>query len=82
MGAFLSGVWVRLAAAAAIVGAAIFFLARVFRAGGDAERAKSAQAALDHQSNTATAVSRSDAALADPSADRAARVRKRFQRQD
>ena len=82
MGAFLSSVWARLAAAAAIVGAALFFLARVFRAGGDAERAKSAKAALDHQAKTANQVSRSDAALADPSAARAQRVRKRFERQD
>ncbi len=79
---FLSSLWARLAAAAAIAGAAIVFLARIFRAGRDSERAASAKAALDHQSKTATEVSRSDAAVSDPDAARAQRIRKRFERAD
>ena len=77
---FLSSVWSRLAAAAVAAAAVLAFLARVFRAGGDAERAASAKAALDHQSKTATEVSRSDAAVSDPSSVRAQRIRKRFER--
>jgi hypothetical protein len=82
MAAFFSSLWARLAAAAAILGGVLFLLARVFRAGGDAERAKSAKAALDHQSKTATEVSRSDAAVSDPASQRAQRIRKQFQRED
>ena len=77
---FLSSLWARAAAAAAFVAGALFFLARVFRAGRDAERAKSAKAALDHQSKTATEVSRSDEAVSDPASARAQRLRKRFER--
>ena len=77
---FLSSLWARIAAAAAIVAGALFFLARVFRAGGDAERANSAKTALDHQSRTATEVSKSDAAVSDPASARAQRIRKRFER--
>ena len=79
---FLSSLWARLAAAAAIAGAAIVFLARIFRAGRDSERAARAKAALDHQSKTATEVSRSDAAVSDPDSARAQRIRKRFERAD
>lgn len=79
---FLSSVWSRLAAAAVAAAAVLVFLARVFRAGRDAERAASAKAALDHQSKTATEVSRSDAAVSDPASARAQRVRKRFERAD
>ncbi len=79
---FLSSVWARLAAAVAVVAAAALFLARVFRAGRDAERAANAKAALDHQSKTATEVSRSDAAVSDPASVRAQRIRKRFERAD
>jgi hypothetical protein len=77
---FLSSVWARIAAGAAILAGALFFLARVFRAGGDAERAQSAKTALDHQSRTATDVSKSDAAVSDPASARAQRIRKRFER--
>ena len=79
---FLSSVWSRLAAAAVAAAAVLVFLAHVFRAGRDAERAASAKAALDHQSKTATEVSRSDAAVSDPASARAQRVRKRFERAD
>ncbi len=79
---FLSGVWARIAAVGAILAAALFFLARVFKAGGDAERAKSAKAALEHQTDTATQVRQSDEALADPSSPRARRVRRQFERDD
>lgn len=68
------------ALAAAFAGALLFFLARVFRAGRDAERAAAAKAAHDHQQKTATQVSQSDEALADPRSDRARRVRRRFER--
>lgn len=77
---FLSSLWARLATAAAVGVAAIVFLARVFRAGRDSERAASAKAALDHQSKTATEVSRSDAAVSAPASTRAQRIRKRFER--
>lgn len=79
---FLSSLWARLAAIAAAAAAAALFLARVFRAGRDAERAKSAKAALDHQSKTATEVRRSDEAVSDPASARAQRIRKRFERAD
>jgi hypothetical protein len=79
---FLSSLWARIAAAVAIVAGALFFLARVFRAGGDAERAKSAKTALDHQSRTANQVSDADAAVSDPASARAQRIRKRFERAD
>lgn len=77
---FLSSLWARLAAAAALAAAAILFIAHAFRAGRNAERAASAKAAFDHQSKTATEVSRSDAAVADPASARAQRIRKRFER--
>jgi len=80
MAAFFSGVWAKLAAVGAILAGILFFVARVFKAGGDAARAKSAKAALDHQSKTATQVSRSDDAVADPSSPRAQRLRRRFER--
>jgi hypothetical protein len=78
----LSSLWARLAAAAAVAAAAALFLARVFRAGRESERATNAKAALDHQSKTATEVSRSDAAVSDPASARAQRIRKRFERAD
>ncbi|HEY7610400.1 MAG TPA: hypothetical protein VIF14_14290 [Alphaproteobacteria bacterium] len=77
---FLSGIWVRIAAAGAILAGLAFFLARVFKAGGDAARAKSAQAALDHQTETGTHVRQSDEAIGDPSSPRARRVRRQFER--
>lgn len=80
MGAFFTGLWAKLAAAAAIVAAIGLFLFRVFRAGGDAERAKTAKAAFDHQQETSKQVSKADETLADPHADRARRVRDRFSR--
>ena len=79
---FLSSLWARLAAAAAAAAAALLLLARVFRAGREAERAAAAEAALRHQSKTATDVSRSDAAVSDPASARAQRIRKRFERAD
>ncbi len=78
----LSGFWARIVAAGAIVAAALFFLARVFKAGRDTERAKSAKAALQHQSDTANQVRHSDEAVADPSSARARRVRAQFQRNE
>lgn len=77
---FLTGIWARIVAVGAILAAALFFLARVFKAGGEAERAKSAKAALDHQTNTANQVRRSDETVADPSSSRARRVRRQFER--
>jgi hypothetical protein len=74
--------WAKIAAVAAITAALLLFLARVFRAGGDAERARSAKAAHDHQQDTAAKVSQSDEALDDPRSDRARRVRRRFERDD
>ncbi len=82
MGAFLSGAWARIAAAAALLAGALFFVARAFKAGREAERAKSARAALEHQSKTASKVSQSDEAVADPASPRAQRIRKLFQRRD
>lgn len=83
---FLSTLWARIAAAAAAVGAIVaavlVFVWRAFKAGRAAERAKSAQAALEHQVSTAKQVSRSDDAVADPRSERARRVRKLFQRKD
>jgi len=70
------------AAAAAIAGALLFFLARAFRAGGDAERARSAEAARDHERQTETQTRKADDAIADPGSARARRVRRMFQRTD
>ena len=77
-----AGAGAKLAMLAALAGAVLFAIARIFRAGGDAARAKSAQAAHDHQTKTATEVSKSDEAVADPLSDRARRVRGQFQRHD
>ena len=77
-----AGAGAKLALLAALAGAALFVFARIFRAGGDAARAKSAKAAHDHQTKTATEVSTSDEALADPRSDRARRVRRQFERHD
>jgi len=77
---FLSGIWARIAAVGAVLAGLVFFLARVFKAGRDAERAKSAKAALDHQSSTANQVRQSDEAVGDPSSSRAQRIRRRFER--
>jgi hypothetical protein len=82
MMSFLSSLWARIAAVGAILAAALFFLARVFKAGGDAERLRSAKAALDHQTNTASQVRTSDEAAADPASPRARRMRRQFQRDD
>jgi hypothetical protein len=60
----------------------LFILARAFRAGGDAARARGAQAALDHQTDTAKKVSVSDEAVADPASERARRVRRQFERNE
>jgi hypothetical protein len=79
---FLTGVWARIAALGAILAGALFFLARAFRAGGDAARAKSAKAALDHQTETASQTRQSDDAVADPASPRARRVRKQFERKE
>jgi hypothetical protein len=79
---FLSGLWARIAAAAAILAGLLFFLLRVFKAGGDAARARSAKAALDHQTETANDVRKSDEAMVDPSSSRAQRVRRKFERHD
>jgi hypothetical protein len=77
---FLTGMWARIAAIGAILAGALIFLARVFQAGGEAQRAKSAQAALDHDRNTASQVRQSDESMADPSTPRARRVRRQFER--
>jgi len=77
-----AGAWGRIAALGAIAAAAAFVLARVFRAGAAGEQAKTAEAALRHQSDTAAKVSQSDEAMADPAAARARRVRQQFERED
>lgn len=77
-----AGAWGRIAALAGIAAAAAFVLARAFRAGAAGEKAKTAEAALRHQSDTAAKVSRSDEAIADPDDARGRRVRKQFERED
>lgn len=79
---FLGGLWAKIVAIGAIVGAVLLFLARVFKAGADAEKAKTTKAALDHQVKTSEQVSQSDEALSDPQSDRARRVRDRFGRDE
>lgn len=78
----VGGSCAKIAAIAAAVGAALLFLAKVFRAGGDAERAKSAKAALDHVQKTGEQVTKSDDAVADPRSERAKYVRQKFERED
>ena len=80
MGAFLSGLWGKLVLVAGIVAAAGLFIARLIKAGADAERAKSAKAAHDHQTATAEKVGRSDDAMADPKSPHAKKVREQFSR--
>lgn len=75
-------VWAKIAAIAAVVGAVLLFLAKVFRAGRDAERAKSTKAALDHVQKTGEQVTKSDEAVADPRSERAKYVRQKFERED
>ncbi|MGH7004194.1 MAG: hypothetical protein ACREIP_09625 [Alphaproteobacteria bacterium] len=72
----------RIAAFAALAGVLLLFLARVFRAGRDAETARGSEAAHRHQVKTATQTSRSDEAMADPHSERARRVRRQFERED
>jgi hypothetical protein len=75
-----AGVWAKLALLAGIVAAGALFVMRLIKAGADAEKAKSAKAAHDHQTSTADKVSKSDEALADPKSPHGQRVRDRFSR--
>lgn len=74
-----AGIWAKLALVAGIVG---LFALRLIKAGGDAEKAKTAKAAHDHQLKTGEQVRKSDDAVADPRSARAKSVRERFERDD
>lgn len=80
MGAFFSGIWAKLMLGAAIVGGLLVLVFRLIKAGGDAERARAAKAAFDHQVKTGAQVRQSDETLADPKSPRAQRLHDRFSR--
>ncbi len=82
LAAFFSSAWSRVAALAAVLGAGLLLLARIFRAGRDAARADAADAALRHKSRTEDEVRKSDDAISDPESARARRIRRQFERPD
>lgn len=78
----LSSLWVKLAIGAALVLGLLAFLWRVYKAGGDAQKLKTAHENLQHLVKTAKEVNRADKNLATPGSPRAKRVRDLFTRRE
>lgn len=79
MGIF-SSLWIKLAIGAALILGLLAFLWRIYKAGGDAQKLRTAQANLQHLVETAKEVNRADKNLATSGSPRAKRVRDLFTR--
>lgn len=82
LGGIFTSIWAKIALIGVVIGALGFFLYRIYKAGGDAERLRQATDDLKYVIGTAKETEHADQNLADPMGTRARRVRERFTRRE